>query len=236
MQPVQVRSAERSAETFTHCPRQWQPGSVYAKRMHSDWGLQIAHSRRFLLSWLAFRSRFMLQKIKRDECEKAINDNNPLLSVETLTVLLLIEGFKSDLFALAFSKCWQMCFLYQKKIKLLVFLCSLILHKFIFTTLFPGGMLRSGFLEPIMIITAVSVKRAANQQADHLISRYQSGRSIDTSQGSSQADVWLITFNFAISKELELQLEIIHKNVEQIRINTYFNLASFNQNVSLHAA
>lgn len=234
MQPVQVRSAERSAETFTHWPRQWQPGSVYAKRMHSDWGLQIAHSRRVLSSRLAFRSHFMLQKIKRDEWERAINDNNPLLSVETLTVLLLIEGFKSDLFALAFSKCWQMCFLYQKKkyIKLLLFLCSLILQKFIFITLFPAGMRRSGFLEPIMIIIAVSVKkRAANQQADRLISWYQSGSSFDTSQGSSQANVWLITFIFAISKELERQLEIIHTNVWQIRINTCFNLACLNQNV-----
>lgn len=108
MQSVQVRSAERSAETFTDCPRQWQPASV-------DYRLQIAHSRRILPSRLAFRSRFMLQKIKRDEWEKAINDNNPLLNVETLTVLLLIEGFKSDLFALVFSKCWQMCFLYPKK-------------------------------------------------------------------------------------------------------------------------
>lgn len=144
----------------------------------------------------------MLRKIKRDEWEKAINDNNPVLSVETLTVLLLIEDFKFDLFALVFSKCWQMCFLYQKKnIKLLVFLCSLILQKFIFITPFPGAMLRSGFLEPIMIIIAVSVKKiAANQQADHLIRWYQSRSSIDTSQGSSQADVLLITFLFATSE------------------------------------
>lgn len=202
MQPVQVRSAEIS----THCPRQWQPGSVHAKRMHSDWGLQIARSRRVLSSRLAFRSHLTLQKIKRDEWEKATNDNNPLFSVETLTVLHPIEGFRSDLFALAFIKCWQMCFLYQKKkyiyIKLLVFLCSLILQKFISITPFPGGVLQSGFLEPIMIITAK--KKAANQQADRLTSRYQSGSSTDTSQGSSQADVWLLPFVFATSKEERL--------------------------------